>query len=196
MANYRAIFASCLAICNLLRQSRSADLYGDDIANVECSVFTTADFSRNIPADGEVALFLYRVDINSVQRTLPPRPRYDGVQERRILPVDLHFLLIPRAGSSQLQQLILGWMMRVLEDNPSLPASILNSGREGTFTPDEHLEVTQDALTTEEILRIWDQAPSDFNICVPYCAKVVRIESPQFDQEGQPVLVRDLEFQG
>ncbi len=196
MANYRAIFASCLAICNLLRQSRSADLYGADIENVECSVFTTADFAGNIPVDGEVALFMYRVDINGVQRTLPPRPRYDGVQERRHLPVDIRFLLIPRAGSSQLQQLILGWMMRVLEDNPSLPASILNSGREDTFSADEQLHVIQEALTTEEILRIWDQVPSDFNICVPYCAKVVRIESPQLVQKNGAVLVRDLEFQG
>jgi hypothetical protein len=163
---------------------------------VECRVFTTADFADNIPADGEVALFLYRIDVNPVQRTLPPRVREDGARERRHLPLDLHFLLIPRAGTSQLQQLILGWMMRVLEDNPSLPASILNSGREGTFAPEEHIEVTHDPLTTEEILRIWDQVPSDFNICVPYCARVVRIASPRLMIEGEPVLVRDLEFQG
>jgi hypothetical protein len=83
MVNYQAIFATCTAICNVLLQARSADLYGQDIEDVGCSVFTTADFNSNISTDGEVALFLYRVDVNAVQRTLPPRPRYDGLNGSR-----------------------------------------------------------------------------------------------------------------
>jgi hypothetical protein len=196
MANYQAIYATCSAICNVLLQARSADLYGPDIENVGCDVFTTSDFTNTISGDGEVALFLYRVDINAVQRTLPPRPRYDGLKERRHLPLDLHFLLIPRASQAERQQLILGWMMRVLEDNASIPANILNSGQEDTFYPEEHIEITPGSLTTEEILRLWDQLPSDFNICVPYCARVLRIESPISSEEGPPVLQRDLDFRG
>lgn len=196
MATYQAVFATCTAICNLLLASRSPDLYGDDVENVGCRVFTTSDFTSNIPADGEVALFLFRVDVNGVQRTLPPRPRFDGLQERRHLPLDLHFLLIPRATQAERQQLILGWMMRVIEDNASIPANILNSGQEEVFFPEEHVEVTPGDLTTEEILRLWDQLPSDFNICVPYDARVVRIASPISRAQGAPVLQRDLEFQG
>lgn len=196
MATYQSVFATCAAIRNMLMQARSADLYGPDIANVDCQVFTTNDFTSNIPADGQVALFLYRVDVNPVQRTLPPRPRYDGIRERRHLPLDLHFLLIPRANQAQLQQLILGWMMRVIEDNASIPANILNSELEDVFYPEEHIEVTPGTLTTEEILRLWDQLPADFNICVPYCAKVLRIESPLSELEGPPVLQRDLDFRG
>jgi hypothetical protein len=196
MASYQAIFASCTAICNVLLQARSAELYSADIENVGCSVFTTSDFNNNIPAEGEVALFLYRVDVNAVQRTLPPRPRYDGLKERHHLPLDLHFLLIPRANQAERQQLILGWMMRVLEDNTSIPANILNSGQEDTFYPEEHIEVTLGSLSTEEILRLWDQVPGDFNICVPYCARVVRIESRMSTTEGPPVLQRDLDFRG
>jgi hypothetical protein len=196
MASYQAIFATCAAICNVLLQARSADLYSADIENVGCSVFTTSDFNNNIPADGEVALFHYRVDVNAVQRTLPPRPRYDGLRERHHLPLDLHFLLIPRATQAERQQLILGLMMRVIEDNASLPANILNSGQENVFVAEEHIEVTPGSLTTEEILRLWDQLPSDFNICVPYCARVLRIESPISTIQGPPVLQRDLDFRG
>ncbi|MFZ0544456.1 MAG: DUF4255 domain-containing protein [Candidatus Promineifilaceae bacterium] len=196
MASYQAIFATCTAICNVLLQARSADLYGVDIENIGCSVFTTFDFNGNIPTDGEVALFLYRVDVNAAQRTMPPRPRYDGIQERRHLPLDLHFLLIPRANQAERQQLILGWMMRVVEDNASIPANLLNSGQENVFYPEEHIEITPGMLTTEEMLRIWDQLPSDFNICVPYCARVVRIESPISTLEGPPVLQRYLDFRG
>lgn len=196
MASYHAIFATCAAICNLLEQARSPELYGPDIETITCRVFTTSDFLSAIPADGEVALFLYRVDINPVQRTLPPRPRYDGLRERHHLPLDLRFLLIPRATQPERQHLILGWMMRVIEDNMSIPANILNSGRENTFPPEDHIEVTPDTLTTEEILRIWDQLPTDFNICIPYCARVVRLESPILQTEGAPVLQRDLDFRG
>lgn len=196
MATYQSVFATCAAICNVLEQSRSAALFGPEIANVDCQVFTTAGFETNIPAAGQVALFLYRVDVNPVQRTLPPRPRYDGIRERRHLPLDLQFLLIPRATTAERQQLILGWMMRVIEDNVSIPANILNSGQEDTFAPEEHIEVTPGSLTTEEILRLWDQLPADFNICVPYCARVLRIESPISELEGPPVLQRDLDFHG
>lgn len=196
MASFQAIYAACAAICNVLEQSRTPDLYGPDVQNVACRVFTTANFDENVPMNGEVALYLYRVDVNHVQRTLPPRPRYDGVKERHLLPLDLHFLLIPRARTSESQQVILGWMMRVLEDYASLPANILNVERDNTFAVDEHLEITPEALTTDEILRIWDQLPSDFTISVPYCAKVVQIESPLTDLEGAPVLQRDLDFRG
>lgn len=196
MANFQAIYATCSAICNVLLQARSTALYSAEIANVGCSVFTTSDFNNGIPNDGEVALFLYRVDVNATQRTLPPRPRNDGLKERRHLPLDLHFLLIPRASQAERQQLILGWMMRVLEDNASIPANILNSEQENTFYAEEHIEIIPGSLTTEEILRLWDQVPGDFNICVPYCARVVRIESPINTEEGPPVLVRDLDFRG
>lgn len=196
MASFQAIYAACTAICNVLEQSRSPDLYGPDVQNVDCRVFTTANFDENIPVNGEVALYLYRVNVNQVQRVLPPQPRYDGIKERHLLPLDLHLLLVPRARTSERQQLILGWMMRVLEDNASLPANILNAGRDDTFLPDEHLEITPETLTTEEILRIWDQLPSDFMLSVPYCAKVLQIESPLTDLEGAPVLQRDLDFHG
>lgn len=196
MATSQSVFATCLAICNVLQQARSAALFGAEIANVECQVFSTEDFKNNIPADGQVALFLYRVDVNPIQRTMPPRPRFDGIRERRQLPLDLQFLLIPRATTAERQQLILGWLMRVIEDNASIPANILNSGQEGTFTAEEHIEVTPSSLTTEEILRLWDQLPADFNICVPYSARVLRIESPISDLEGPPVLQRDLDFRG
>lgn len=196
MATFQSVFAICAAIRNLLMQARSADLFGPAIANVDCQVFTTADFSSNIPVEGQVALFLYRVDVNPIQRTLPPRPRFDGVRERRHLPLDLQFLLVPRAAQAQLQQVILGWMMRVIEDNATIPANILNSELENVFGPDEHIEVTPGTLSTEEILRLWDQLPSDFNICVPYYARVLRIESPISQLEGPPVLQRALDFRG
>lgn len=196
MASFQAIYAACTAICNVLEQSRSPGLFGPDVQNVDCRVFTTANFEENIPMNGEVALYLYRVDVNHVQRALPPRPRQDRVKERHLLPLDLHLLLIPRARTAERQQIILGWMMRVLEDYASLPANLLNAGRDDTFAPDEHLEITPEKLTTEEILRIWDQLPGDFTLSVPYSAKVLQIESPLTDLEGAPVLQRDLDFHG
>lgn len=196
MATYQAIHATSIAICNVLRQSRDPLLFGADISDVGCRVFSTTDFTSNIPAEGEVALFPFRVDIDSVQRTLPARPRYDGIKERHHLPLQLHFLMIPRGNTAEQQQVIMGWMMRVIEDNTSIPANILNSGSEGVFADEEHVEITPTQLTTEEILRIWDQLPSDFNISVPYCARLLRIESPVRTDEGAPVLQRDLDFRG
>ena len=196
MANYQAIHAASAAICNVLRQSRDQNLFGDDIIGVDCRVFSTSDFTSNVPELGEVALFPYRIDVDGVQRTLPAPPRYDGTRQRHYLPLNLYFLLVPRGRTALLQQTIMGWMMRVIEDHPSLPANILNSAGENIFDEDEHIEITPTALTTEEILRIWDQLPSDFNLSVPYCARLLRIESPIQFEAGKPVLQRDLDFRG
>ena len=180
----------------MLVQSRDAVLWGADIANVDCRVFTTANFDENIPRDGEVAIFPYRVDISRSQRSLPPIPRYDGIRERHHLPLEIRYLLVPRARSAQLQQVILGWMMRVIEDASTLPANLLNAHSEGVFSNEEQIEIVAEALTTEEIMRIWDQLPSDFNLSMSYCARLLRLESPIQETEAAVVLQRDMDYRG
>ena len=145
--------------------------------------------------DAGVSCFLYRIYVNGTQRTPRGRTRPDGQQSRTQLPLDLHFLLTAWAKDASLQHTIAGWMMRLLEDTPVLPAGLLNHRVSGVFHPDETVEVGLTELTTEELFRIWEVIVNNaYQISVPYVARNVRIESRLVLSTGQPIQERTFEM--
>jgi hypothetical protein len=70
----------------------------------------------------------------------------------------------------------------------------LNGVRAETFRGDETVELIAGALTNEELMRIWDDLSADYQLSVPYVARVVRIESLRELAEGEPVTVRRFEY--
>jgi len=190
VARYAAISSACDAVVRLLQQSWRPELFDD--AALTFAVYRTQDFAT--PMETGVSLFLYRVMVNAAQRTPPAPPAPDGRPRRTLLPLDLHFVLIPWAKDASLEQEILGWLMRTLEDTPILPAGLLNSRAPDVFRPDETVEIVAGQIGNEELFRIWDVLPTDFKLSVPYLARVVRIESELETTQAGPVLERELVF--
>jgi hypothetical protein len=198
MATYRAVEATCEAVTSLLDQawrgdmpqSREADM--PQSGQLRFEVYQTKDFAH--PMSLGVSLFLYRVTVNVTQRTPVPRPGPKGRQRRAQLPLDLHFLLTPWADDSSLAQVILGWTMRTIEDMAILPAGLLNTAIDGVFDDDETVEVVTGHMTNEEMFRIWDVLPQDYQISVPYTARIVRIDSNLDLNQAGPVLTKELDF--
>ena len=190
MATYRAVEASCEAVMRLLQQAWRRDLFEN--RDLLFQVYQTQDFAT--PMSTGVSLFLYRVTVNTIQRTPVPRPGPKGRLRRPQLPLDLHFLLTPWADHSSLAQAILGWMMRAIEDTAILPAGLLNAVTDGVFDDDETVEIVAGQMTNEEMFRIWDVLPRDYQISIPYTARIVRIDSNLDLNEAGPVLTKDLDF--
>jgi hypothetical protein len=175
MANHRAIAAVSEALSYLLQsQYDPADFDGNQL---QFPVYVAKDFS-NKPIEAGVSIFLYRVYVNRVQRTPPGRIDVSGRRTKPQLPVDLHFLITAWAKEASLQHAITGWMMRVLEDTPVLPAGLLNHKIPGVFHPDETAEIGVTDLTTEELFRIWEVIVSNaYQISIPYVVRGIKIES-------------------
>lgn len=193
MAGFRAITAVSDAIVNLLEsQYAPADFDG---ASLQFKVYLARDFTAT-PMDAGVSVFLYRIYPNGTYRTPPGRLGPDGRRQRPMLPVDMHLLLTAWAKDASLQHAIAGWMMRILEDTPSLPPGLLNHRYPGTFQPDETVELCLTELTTEELFRIWEVIVNNaYQISVPYVARNVRIESIQRLYQGEPVQERVMDYQ-
>lgn len=193
MADFRAIMAVSEAIVNLLRVSYRPDDFNNEL---EFRVFTSRDFGNNTLQNG-ASLFPYRIYANGVSRTPPGRIGTDGQPLRSALPVELHFLITVWGKEASLQNTLAGWIMRVLEDTPSLPAGILNSVVPDCFRPDETLDIALAELRTEDMFRIWDVIGLNvYQLSIPYVARIIQIDSmqPCDFERGEPVQERELDM--
>ncbi len=173
MASYQAVSATCDAIIYLLRTSYDPAEFGREL---QFRVFLTPDFGQ--PMEAGVSLFLYRVYPNGTHRHPAGRVAPNGDRQPPLLPLDLHFILTAWGADASLQHRIVGWMMRVIEDNPILPSGLLNTVAPGTFQSAETVELSLADLRTEDMLRIWDTVVQNvYQLSIPYVARNVWIES-------------------
>ena len=174
----------------LLQESYRPDLIESQL-NLQFEVYSTEDFKTHMQQG--LSLFLYRVYVNQNQRA--PLGKYpDGKARRPQLPLDLHLFLTVWGAKASLQHVILGWAMRVLEDNPVLPAALLNGVRAGTFWDDETVEIVVGQLSNEELMRIWDDLGTEYQLSIPYIARVVRIDSEVELTDVGPVKQRSYNY--
>ena len=184
MATYRAISAVSDAIVHLLESQYSPENFDGNL--LQFKVYLTRDFIN--PMDAGVSVFLYRIYPNSSHRTPEGRIGPDGRRQRPMLCLDLHFLITAWAKDASLQHAIAAWMMRILEDTPSLPSGLLNHRFANTFKSDENVQLVLAELTTEELFRIWEVIVNNaYQISIPYAARPIRIESVETFSQGEPV---------
>jgi hypothetical protein len=175
VASHVAIASTCEAIVRLLRSNFDPADFNN--ATLDFQVYVADNFLQ--PMDQGVSVLLYRVYHNGTHRT-PPGRIVDGQRQRTKLPVDLHFLLTAWARTASRQHEIAGWMMRVMEDNPILPAALLNAYQPDVFHEDEGVEVGLAELTTEDLFHIWEvMIQHVYQLSVPYMARRIEIESVQ-----------------
>ena len=189
MARFDAISAVTAALGGLLDTAAVAD-------NEEISVnaVTPAGLVANLQGGTRtLGLWLYAVAPNAQRRAMRP-PQTEG-QPRRLpgTAVDLHYMLIARAGDALAQQRLLGWGIRVLEDNPSLPAAVLNNGAfDGCFRDDESVQLTLESLTPAEENDIWQVAQAARLPAAPYLARMVVLDSRRTMPDAPAVTEREL----
>ena len=190
MADFRAITAVTQAIIYTLQSNYNPADFNNDL---EFEVYVAGDFST--PMTAGVSLFLYRLLPNGSHRPPSGRLAPDGRRYRNMLPLDLHFLLTVWGTDASLQHTIAGWMMRVLEDTPILPAGLVNAVAPDVFNGDETVEISLADLGTEDLFHIWETiVQNDYQLSIPYVARNIRIESAQVLQSGQPVQERRFDY--
>lgn len=194
MAGIRAVRSVCEAVVELLRAAYTSAPPAGFPPAPEFAVYLAGNFKENRRMEEGVSLFLYRVYVNASQRAAQQRDPITNRIRRPALPLELHFFLTIWARDATVQHDLLGWMMRTLEDYAILTASQLNRVNGANFGDDETVELIPGQLTNEELMRIWDDLDADYQLSVPYVARVVRIESQRSVGEGEPVLIRQFDL--
>ena len=175
MADFRAIRATGEALMGLLQSSYRPEDFNNIVADFR--MFTSRDFTNNAITNG-ASLFMYRLYCNGAYRIPPGRINADGQQTDAQLPLELHFLITLWGGEASYQYELAGWIMRLIEDTPTLPSAILNSTTPNVFHTDETIDITHAELKTEDLFRIWEVlGVNAYQLSIPYVARVVNIES-------------------
>jgi hypothetical protein len=184
VANYQSIGSVAEAVARLLQQSWQPALLGGIEPQFE--VYQGKDFST--PMAQGVSVFVYQVNVDQVQRTLPSAVP----DHRRPLPVRVSFLLTAWGQDASTEHDLLGWAMRAIADNPVLSSGFLNAAVPGVFPPSETVELVPMEMSNNDVFLLWQVLPGSLQLSVPYIARVVRIESDLVVPQGAPVRVREL----
>ena len=147
---------------------------------------------KEMLGDGEmgsgISLWLYRVIRNGhVYNSAPRRVTVNQVLHQP-LPIDLYYLITPIAAEPEDEQLLLGKVLQVFNDNNILRGSTL----QGSLREDNNeLRLTLEMLSLEEITRIWDALKGDYQLSVSYVVQVVTIDSDQESIEISPLIEKE-----
>jgi hypothetical protein len=193
MANYRAIAAVGQAIVNLLKDASRVEF-----PQAKFKLFQASDFTdgNELPTPEGATIYLYRVGNNAARRSLPPRRDSDGKRYRPSLPLDLFFLVTIWAGDAEKQYRLLGWVMRVLEDTPILPAALLNDLEQNGDIFDGNVELFLDPITLADMSVLWENLKQVRVLpSITYVARMVLIDSFTELPVGEPAQTRDVVIQ-
>jgi Pvc16 N-terminal domain/IPT/TIG domain len=161
----------------------------------------------------QLNLFMYYVSLNPALRNLD-LPSYDAAGNRVCNPplaLNLHYL-VSAYGSTQTAQLaseiLLGWAMKVFHDNPVVPAHRIQDALSALSSQSsaeaklvyastlagqmEHFRITPEALTIEEIYRLWPAFQASYRPSSAFQVSVVVIQDTSMVTSGPPVRHRRL----
>lgn len=192
MANYYAIAAVSAAIRGLLADARVQP----EFSSAQIELLQISDFQKAKPIEEGISIFLYRVAVSAAQRSLSAGMDLRGRRRPPPLPVDLYYLLTSWGKTAAKQQRLLGWLMRTLEDQPTLSAELLNhyGGPEQIFDEQETITLIPDPLSLQDLSNLWDILKPNTQVSVAYIARMVYLESILESSEGEPVQTREFQY--
>lgn len=204
MANTNAVSAVCNAIVHILRASMAEQAASLGLGSVvpTFQVYNSKDFTdinsdRRIKAGASV--FLYRSLPNLSHRTPVGRLLPNGQRQFNKLPLDLHLIITIWGEDPNTQNLLVGWVLRTLEDYPVIPTAVLNIGSSTpVFSEDESVELILSEMDGNEMLELWDMLGNGelyYQISIPYLVRNLEIDSQRVYEFSTPVQIRTSDIQ-
>ena len=205
MATIDAVSCVCNAVVHILSAAMQTDgeKLGLSALNPKFEVYSGRDFTNSQSTNhitSGASVFLYRALPNLNHRTPAGRLLSDGRRQHSQLPLDLHLIVTVWGKDANTQNRLVGWVLRTLEDYPSIPPSILNINQaKPVFKDDESVQLTLSEIEGEELLQLWDMLGNDgglyYQISIPYVARNVYVESKRTDEPIPDVQIRTLDMQ-
>ncbi len=160
----------------------------------------------------QINVFLYYASINAALRNfgLPSMNGNGGRLSNPPLAINLHYLVTAYGSKPFDAEILLAWAMKVFHDTPVVPRDTIEQALEDLLTvlpvpPEqqlisastlasqvEHIRITPEALTTEEIYRLWTAFQTSYRPTTSYQVSVVVIQDTQSFASNLPVQRRSV----
>jgi hypothetical protein len=192
MSKFTAIWAVSKTLQTLLETEMKAD---PQFSTMQVPI--SLESPRAIRAPGSaipstsLSIWLYRVTRNEFTlNNRPPRTVLNQLPYPPI-PVDLYYLITPMNEDPESQQVVLGKVLQVFNDRAVLRGSDLQASLQGGT---EELRLILEALTLEELTRVWHSLQEPYQLSLSYNVQVVTIESNNEPLRTTPVEVRETTY--
>jgi uncharacterized protein DUF4255 len=209
VSNALAIAGVTAVLQNLLG-SLNADLTTALGVGVDMPALAPEEILQKKLSNPALNLFLYQVTPNGAWRNVGfPSVDWDGNRTTRPpLAVDLHYLLTAYGHDDLQAEVLLGYAMRVLHENPVLTRttiravlnpspppphpSAMQAALQTTGLADqiEQIKIAPAVLNLEELSKLWTALQANYRPSVAYLITVVLIETNKPERSPLPVLSR------
>jgi len=202
------------AVTAVLRDLLNNGLIDASVGDVTVSAQSPDKVKLDGGEKSQLNLFLYQVTPNQGWRNVG-LPSVDSSGTNRLtnppLALDLHYLLTAYGKDDFQPEILLGYGMQVLHEHPFVTRqSIRDSLSPGPVTGGilppalqtltaaeladqvEQIKITPQALSTEEISRLWTAFGAHYRPTAAYQASVVLIEGRRATRPALPVRLRQL----
>ncbi len=160
----------------------------------------------------QINLFLYYASYNPALRNLDlPSLNANGSRlSNPPLAINLHYLVTAYGAHPFDAEILLAWAMKVFHDTPVVPRATIEQALEDLLSvlpvpPEqqlisgstlasqvEHVRITPETLTTEEIYRLWSAFQTNYRPTTSYQVSVVVIQDTQSFASNLPVQQRSV----
>jgi hypothetical protein len=160
----------------------------------------------------QLNIFLYYASINPALRNLDlPSMSANGSRlSNPPLAINLHYLITAYGSNPFDAEILLAWAMQVFHNTPVVPRSLIEQALEDLVavlpapienqlisgstlaSQVEHIRITPETLTTEEIYRLWTAFQTHYRPTTSYQVSVVVIQDTQSYASNLPVQRRSL----
>jgi hypothetical protein len=160
----------------------------------------------------QINLFLYYASINPALRNLglPSMSANGASLSNPPLAINLHYLVTAYGSNPFDAEILLGWAMQVFHSTPVVPRETIEQALADLVSVHpapaeqqlisgstlasqaEHIRITPETLTTEEIYRLWTAFQTSYRPTTSYQVSVVVIQDTQSYASNLPVQRRSV----
>ncbi len=145
------------------------------------SLFSTRNFAAGLT--NQIALFLYRVDIDEARRQVELPRLAPTAPKRFALGLELYYLLTVWGNqSAEGEQQMLGRCMEIFERHPLLSGTLLAPSY--PWEGNDALRLSLAQLSTEDMLRLWDSLEPPYQLSIPYVVRTARLATRERTDGG------------
>jgi Pvc16 N-terminal domain len=171
MSDYNVLADVGQALIDVLWEEISNDPPLHSIIN-DVNLISLESPAENNDAGGDSALlsvYLYRITEDAFMKNSGPVEGNGGRMRKPPMALDLYYLITPMLKTPRDQQIVLGKVMRVLYDRPTLDPS----GSAGGPT----LRVIFNAVPLNELSWIWQALETPYRLSANYVVRVTMLDS-------------------